>query len=378
MPHLHRYLLVQMLTTMLMVLFGLLSIVWLNNGLRMLELVVNKGAPFAEFLVLAFLPVPLWLMVALPLAGFIGVIWVIYKFATDRELTVMQAIGLSPFQFSVSVMIFGSLLSGFLFINSLSLLPAAFTEFKEAQFRVRAAIPKILIQDGVFVDLGDRLTLYIEKKVSGQEVNKVFIQDSRNEDMIVTYTSEKGRFTIQQGRPIFELTNGQRIELDSEGRAAASLSFSSHSLDISQRSDRTGSRFADSNEESVLSLLDPTQSPEPRYVSQRQAMAHYRLASPLSAFALCVMAAAFMLVGYVTRKNILWRIAAVSIAGILMQSLIVMARGIIIETPASWPVIYLVSLIPACLSLYALYQPVKTYRVFSSMARIRPASRQEA
>ena len=42
---------------------------------------------------------------ALP-AGFIGVIWTIYRFLSDRELIVMQAVGLSPRQFSKMPILF--------------------------------------------------------------------------------------------------------------------------------------------------------------------------------------------------------------------------------------------------------------------------------
>ena len=77
--HLHAYLIRQQIVSLFMVLLGLLIIVWLNHSLKVLELVVNKGASLAAFFKLSFLPVPLWLMVALPLACLVAVIWVIYR-----------------------------------------------------------------------------------------------------------------------------------------------------------------------------------------------------------------------------------------------------------------------------------------------------------
>ena len=162
--HLHAYLIRQQIVSLFMVLLGLLIIVWLNHSLKVLELVVNKGASFTAFFKLSFLPLPLWLMVALPLACFCAIIWVIYRLVSDRELVVMQAAGISPIQFAIAPILFGLATTFILFVNSIILLPNAFSIFKQTQFEVRASIPKVLIQDKVFVDLGKDLTLYINKR----------------------------------------------------------------------------------------------------------------------------------------------------------------------------------------------------------------------
>ena len=104
--HLHAYLIRQQIVSLFMVLLGLLIIVWLNHSLKVLELVVNKGASFTAFFKLSFLPLPLWLMVALPLACFCAIIWVIYRLVSDRELVVMQAAGISPIQFAIAPILF--------------------------------------------------------------------------------------------------------------------------------------------------------------------------------------------------------------------------------------------------------------------------------
>lgn len=360
MLQLHLYLIRQQLSAMLMVLLGLVVLVWLNHSLKILELVVNKGASFISFLQLAFLPFPLWLMVAMPLASFIAVIWVVYKFIADRELTVMQAIGLSPLQFAIAPLIFGLAVTAFLFVNSLVLLPQAFSIFKQTQFEVRSSIPKVLIQDKVFVDLGENLTLYIQDKTSQNRVSGVFIQDSRNPGQIVTYTSQFGEFRLQDGFPIFELSNGQRLELQQGGQASATLNFQSHTLDISQKGNASSKRFTDANEESILDLMDESKSVDSRFFSQRLAMAHYRLAAPLQAISLVALACAILLIGRVSRANILRRIGITTIFGIGLQAAMIPARGLIIETPASWPILYLVCIIPAAVSVYALFHPQTT------------------
>jgi len=368
--HLHAYLIRQQTVSLFMVLFGLLIIVWLNHSLKVLELVVNKGASLAAFFKLSFLPVPLWLMVALPLACLVAVIWVIYRLISDRELVVMQAAGISPIQFALSPILFGLATTLILMANSIIFLPHAFSAFKQTQFEVRASIPKVLIQDKVFVDLGKDLTLYINKRQSEQEVNQVFIQDSRTAEVIVTYTSEKGAFKIVDGRPVFILTNGQRVETRRGNSEPASLNFDSYSLDISQQADGASQRFIDANEESIADLMNRDKAEADYRFPQRLAMAHYRMAAPLQALALALVASAILLVGRVTRANIIRRIIIAAILGVLVQNLVVLARGMIADIPLSWPLIYLVSIVPASASLGALARPEEAARIASTLFRL--------
>ena len=298
----HAYLFRQFFFTTLLVLASLLAVVWLNHALRMLELVVNKGASFFDFLLLSLFPIPLWLMIALPMAGFIGVIWTIYRFLSDRELIVMQATGLSPAQFSKMPLLFGLLLTTILALNSIVVLPYGYSKFKELQTLVRASIPKLLVQDNVFMDISDDLTLFVGERISQNEVGRVFIQDARNPERLVTLTSEKGQFLVSDGRPLFILRNGQRTELALDGSSTASLSFETHMLDIGKNSSTSSQRnLLDSNEEHILDLLSPPDTLPQKFANDRKAMGHYRIASPFLAICLVILATSIMLHGRILR-----------------------------------------------------------------------------
>ena len=169
------------------------------------------------------------------MAGFIGVIWTIYRFLTDRELIVMQAIGISPSQFSKMPLLFGLLLTVILSVNSVVILPYGYSKFKELQTLVRASIPKLLVQDNVFIDIADDMTLFVGERINRNKVGRVFIQDARNPDRLVTLTSETGHFWFLIAAPLyFKQWPENRISLD--GSSTASLSFETHMLDIGQNS----------------------------------------------------------------------------------------------------------------------------------------------
>ncbi len=337
----HGYLFRQFSFNTLLVLASLLAVVWLNHALRMLELVVNKDGSFFDFILLSLFPMPLWLIIALPMAGFIGVIWTIYRFLTDRELIVMQAIGISPSQFSKMPLLFGLLLTVILSVNSVVVLPYGYSKFKELQTLVRASIPKLLVQDNVFIDIADDMTLFVGERIDRNKVGRVFIQDARNPDRLVTLTSETGHFLVSNSRPLFILSNGQRTELALDGSSTASLSFETHMLDIGQNSSTSSQRnILDSHEENILNLLFPPNTLPIKFANDRKAMGHYRIASPFLALCLVILATSIMLHGRILRETVNRRILIVALLGILMQAGLILSRSLTANSPFLWPSLY--------------------------------------
>ena len=376
--NLNLYLFKQFITTSLLVLFSLVGVVWLNHALQMLEFIVSKDSSFIDFILLSVFPMPLWLVVALPMAGFIGVIWVISRFLSDRELIVMQAVGLSPLQFARMPVLFGGLLTVFLYVNSVYLLPASFGQFKALQTQVRSAIPKLLVQDNIFIDIADDLTLFVGERISQNEVGRVFIQDARNPDVIVTFTSESGEFSTLEGRPVFLLRNGQRTELSENGQSSAQLTFETHTLDISQKITQNLNRdVLDMNEDSILNLLDPEKAATPRYARERMAMAHYRLSSPLMALTLAVLAASIMMHGRILRETMSRRVLYAALAGIFVQTMLILARSASVSAPFLWPLMYLSAIIPLFFGLFLLWKPLYLQQLMNELmtTRLNPKHR---
>ena len=355
---LNLYLLKHFFMSSLLVALSLIGVVWLNHALRMLEFIVSKDSTIYDFLLLSFFPIPLWLVVALPMSAFIGVIWVISRFLSDRELIVMQAVGFTPLQFGRVPIGFGAALTFALLINSVYILPASFSTFKEVQAEVRGSLPKLLIQDNVFIDIADDLTLFVGERINQNEVGRVFIQDSRNPEVTITFTSERGQFSSVNGQPVFLLLNGQRTELRKDGTSNAQLTFETHSLDISQQNTGAAERvILDMNEDSIRNLLNPDTAISPRYARERMAMGHYRLSAPFMALALTILAAAIMLQGHISREKLGRRVLIAALTGVAVQTLAILARSATVGTPVLWPLMYLAVLIPIGAGVFMLWRP---------------------
>ena len=338
----------------------LIGIMWLFQTIKLLELVVNKGAPIFDFLLMSITVIPLWLTIALPIAGFIAVNWVFHRILADRELTVMQAVGLSPAQLAKAPIALGILLTSILYFNSVFLLPTSFGIYKDLQFNLRNGIPVILLQDGVFTEVVPGLTMFIGSRSENDVVNDVFIQDTRTVDRTIILTAKNGKFVGEDNRPTLILGNGQRSEVNSDGESGALLLFETHSLSLMTNEKKPSERVAnDMNEDSIGNLLNAEQSPYPEYALQRIAEGHYRIASPLLALGLVMTVIAITLHGQL-RRDLWLRRSLINISCCLgLIVMLIIARSWTITLPQLWVLIHAVSILPICICGFALTRPIK-------------------
>ncbi len=349
------YIFNQLLRTTLALTSVLVGIIWLFQTIRILELVVNRGAPVSDFLIMSVASMPLWLMIAIPISGFIAVNWVYSRILADRELLVMQSIGLSPLQLAKAPIALGILLTGFLAVNSVYILPASFGVYKDLQFKLRNSIPTILLRDGVFIEVVDDMTMFIGSRDDDDVMRDLFIHDARLGDRIITMTAKSGAFIERDGSPTLILQNGERSERNAEGQSGAVLLFETHSVTITRSSSQPTARATiDINEDTIANLLSPAAASSPQYYLQRHAEGHYRIASPWLGLGLALLSAAIILRGQI-RRDLWTRRASMNIgACVLVIIAVVVTRGWVTNNANLWPFIHLSVFVPIILAIWLL------------------------
>ena len=70
-----------------------------------------------------------------------------------------------------------------------------------------------------------------------------------------------------------------------------------------------------------------------------------------------IIAAAIMLQGHLSREKIGQRVLFSALAGILIQTLAILTRGLTVSSPAAWPLMYLAILVPIGLGIFMLWRP---------------------
>lgn len=359
------YIFNQLFRTTLALTTVLVGIIWLFQTIRLLEIAVNSGAAVGDFLLMSIASMPLWLMIAIPISGFIAVNWVFSRILGDRELLVMQSIGLSPLQLSKAPIALGLILTTFLIVNSVYILPNSFAKYKDLQFKLRNSIPTILLRDNVFIEVVDGMTMFIGAHDNNGVMRDIFIHDARIKNRIITMTAQSSELAERNGIPTLVLQNGERSERTTEGQRGAVLLFDTHSVSITRtRNQPTERAIIDINEDTIFNLLSPAANPLPQYYLQRHAEGHYRIASPWLGLALMALSSAIILRGQIRRD--LWGSRACTniFACVVIIILVVISRGLITNNASLWPLIYLSILAPLAISLWLLrssYHPKKTF-----------------
>jgi lipopolysaccharide export system permease protein len=352
------YIFRQLLKSTLALVVVLMSIIWLFHAIRALEFIVNRGAGASDFLIMSVASMPLWLIIAVPISGFIAINWVFNRILAERELLVMQTVGLSPMQLAKAPVALGIILTSFLSLNSAFILPTSFGVYKDLQFKLRNTIPTILLRDGVFIDVVNGMTMLIGRRDNNNVMHDVFIYDARINDRIITMTAKNAQFMDNTTTPTLVLHDGERSERNPTGKNGAVLLFETHSLKITRNTDAPAERtYVDMNEDSISDLLSLEKATSADNFTKRYAEGHYRIASPFLGLALCLLSASVILRGQIRRD--LWsRRAVTNISGCIAVIIgVVLARSLTSNNSEMWPLIHASVIIPIAISIWIIRTP---------------------
>lgn len=363
-----RYVFRQLVIGLAAACIGLAAVVWLTQSLRFLELVLNRGLAFGVFLELTGLLLPNLLAVILPVAAFCVVLFTYSRLSTDREIVVMGGAGVPPLSLARPGLWLALLALVLGWVLNLWVVPESHRSFREFQFEIRNRIGAVLLEDGVFNQVGDGLTVYVRTRDADGTLRGILAHDSRDKGAPVTYLADRGWISITPTGPRATLVSGSRQEVDRATGRLRVLTFAESTLDLTRAAGPTETRYRDARERSLSELLDP---PDRAQVNERDlgrfvVEAHQRFAQPLVGLSLVLVALAAVLAGEFSRRGNAWRVAAAVALGAGL-----IASGITVQNLAArqtWliPLIWVHALLPGLVALWILALP-------SLPARLRAA-----
>ncbi len=322
MKTLEQYILRLLLWPTVVISLSLTSIIWLTQALRFIDFIINRGLSISDFMLLTVLLIPSLLFLILPIALFISVMFIYNKLLSDSELVVMNASGISHWQIVRPVMIFGMGLAILCYIISLYVMPMTKREFKDAQNYLRDNYTSILLQEEVFNNPVDGLTVFIRSRDSAGNLKGILVHDARATEHVVTMMADQARLVETPTGPQFHLINGMRQE-KRDGRLSW-LNFDNYNLDINYYTKSGGPRSFGPDEMSLGDLVSKAKE-EPEKSLRYWAEFHQRLLWPLYAMGLPLFGVAVLLRGQFNRRGQWKRITA---SGIAVTAIILGAFGV--------------------------------------------------
>jgi lipopolysaccharide export system permease protein len=275
------YIFRQVLVALAVATCGLTALVWLTQSLRFVDLVVNRGLSFLVFLHLTSLLIPSFVAVILPITTYVVIQFVYQRMATDRELTVMRASGLSPWALARPALTVALLATILGYVLSIWAVPAALSDFKQFQWEIRNRLAAFLLQDGVFTPLSEKLTVYIRSRDQDGTLHGILVDDARDPTAHATILAERGRLVDGPNGPRVLLLDGSREEIDHQTGRLNVLTFGQNEIDLADATKDETDRPADMSEVPLSALLDPHpwfERDRPKWVAE----GHKRLSAPLT------------------------------------------------------------------------------------------------
>jgi lipopolysaccharide export system permease protein len=368
-----RYVLRQTLVLTVFVAVAFSVAVWLVQSLRLIDLIVNRGLTVGLFLYLALLILPRLVQVVLPVAVFVAVLFVYNKLTAESELVVMRAAGMSQTALARPAILTGVMAMMVLYALSLSIVPAANRAFKDLQFQIRARFATVLIQDGVFNTLSDRLMVYDMGRNGAGDLVSLVIYDTRDPNKPITIFAERGAFVDTPDGPRLFMVNGTRQQRDTTNGHLSVLTFAKYTLDVADMGDAVADRDREPMERPTGELLFPrSRALDPGTARAFFVELNLRLAGPLAALGMAVLPIICLLPGEFNRRGQSQRVLLATVAAFLFEFFDIALKNLAGRSDTAVPLIYLNLAVPLAAALWLIWRDLRLAPASRLAARTAP------
>ena len=140
MKRLNIYITKQIIIGFLLISFSLMSIIWLSQSLRFLDLIASKCITIGIFVELTTLLMPRIFTILAPISLFAAVLFVYNRMLSDQELIVMKSSGISPWQLSKPAIFCGFILVILnIYVMNIG-IPKAENAFNDLEWKIKVIL----------------------------------------------------------------------------------------------------------------------------------------------------------------------------------------------------------------------------------------------
>jgi lipopolysaccharide export system permease protein len=300
-----KYIFRTTLASFALVLVSLTGVIWITQALRQIDLMTSQGQTIVTFLSVSSLVIPALVLIIAPIALMIAVSHTLNKLATDSEIIVMNAAGLSPFRlfrpFLYATLVVAIMVA---FIGAY-LAPDGMRRLKQWDADITADVLANILQPGRFAQLDQNLTVRIRERRPGGLLVGIFIDDRRDPNERVSIVADHGTVLKNDGGSFLILEDGNLERFETGKRDPALVAFGRYAFDMSKFSNQGHDVALGIRERYLWELLWPAPD-DPVYAQlsgQFRAELHDRFMSPIYPFAFAALTFAFLGTPRTTRQS---------------------------------------------------------------------------
>jgi lipopolysaccharide export system permease protein len=358
MPLIERYIFRRATQAFLLTLAALTAALWVTQVLRELDVVTANGQAISVFLLMTFFALPALVQVIAPIAYLVATIVTLNNLGSDGELPVVSAAGASPKAVNRPIILLGTVVMIAVAFSHHVLAPGALARFRVLLTHVRADVIATLVQEGGFRDVDDGLTMHFRDKAPDGTFRDVFVNDERDPQETVTFTSASGVLLEHASGSFLVLQHGDLIRSQHTTHESNVVSFETYALDLSQIGTPNAAPVYEAQERSTLFLLDP-QAGDPfsvNFPERVRAEIHERTAAPLFTLAFGLIALAFLGRPHSNRQDRGAAIAFVVALCLALRTAGFAATAVSRNLAAALPFMYAVPAVGIALGAYGTIQ----------------------
>lgn len=304
MKKLDIYIIKQIITGFLLVALSLMSMLWLTQSLRFVEMVTDKGLPIYMFIEMTSLLMPRVFNVLSPIALFVAVMFVYNRLITDSELVVMKAVGISSVLIARAAVVMGSILVLCNIWISNYGVPVAETRFHELEFEVKNSFTKMMLREGAFTSFKDTTTIFIDRFVDDNTVEGIIVGDQRKLNEKIITVAESGKLEYTDAGPKILLKNGTRQVMNNKTGKFSSMTFDDYAVDFGDLSQHKNKKSS-VREKSIEELFREAKRTD---ITDRDARvylteAHRRILAPFFNLVFALLACTGLLIANFNRRG---------------------------------------------------------------------------
>ena len=300
-----KYIFRTTLASFALVLVSLTGVIWITQALRGIDLMTSQGQTILTFLGVTSLAIPVLVLIIAPIALMIAVSHTLNKLATDSEIIVMNAAGLSPIRlfrpFLYATIVVSILVA---FIGSY-LAPDGMRRLKRWDAEITADVLANILQPGRFAQLDQNLTVRVRERQPGGLLVGIFIDDRRDPKERVSIVADHGT-VMKSGSGSFLILEDGNLERFELGKTDPALvAFRRYAFDMSKFSNQGRDVTYGIRERYLWELMSPPPD-DPVYQQMAgafRAELHDRFMAPIYPFAFAALTFAFLGTPRTTRQS---------------------------------------------------------------------------
>jgi lipopolysaccharide export system permease protein len=300
-----RYIFRTTLASFALVLVSLTGVIWITQALRGIDLMTSQGQTIVTFLGVSSLLIPGLVLVISPVALMIAISHTLNKLATDSEIIVMNAAGLSPFRLFRPFLYATCVVAILVAFIAAYLSPDGMRRLQRWETEITADVMTNVLQPGRFAQLDQNLTIRIRERQPGGLLVGIFIDDRRDPKERVSIVADHGTVVKTADGSFLILEDGNLERFEVGKRDPALVAFGRYGFDMSKFSNQGHDVALGIRERYLWELISPAED-DPVYMQvpgQFRAELHDRLMSPIYPFAFAALTFAFLGAPRTTRQS---------------------------------------------------------------------------